>query len=41
RISDSLSQENKQNSKNPQENLKNSNIDKTFKIKWLSEFSWL
>ncbi|CAI2190355.1 5185_t:CDS:2, partial [Funneliformis geosporum] len=41
RISNSSSQKNKQNSKNPQENLKNSNVDKIFKIKWLSEFSWL
>ncbi|CAI2195806.1 4753_t:CDS:2 [Funneliformis geosporum] len=41
RISDSSSQKNEQNSKNPQENLKNSNVDKTFKIKWLSKLSWL
>ena len=44
KINDSLAQENEESEKdpeNPQLDLKNSNYDKTFKIKWLSEFSWL
>jgi Domain of unknown function (DUF4371)/hAT family C-terminal dimerisation region len=41
KISDGLTQENKQNPKNHQRDLKNSNFNKTFKIKWLSEFLWL
>ncbi|GBC07915.1 hypothetical protein RclHR1_07790007 [Rhizophagus clarus] len=41
KISDGLTQEDKQNPKNHQRNLKNSNFNKTFKIKWLSEFPWL
>jgi len=41
RISDGLTQETEQNFKDPQVDLKNPNSNKTFKIKWLSEFSWL
>src|ERR1044072_8924397 len=41
KINDGETQENKKNPENPQMNLKNSNINKTFKVKWLSEFSWL
>jgi hypothetical protein len=41
RINDNLTQENEKNSENPPIDLKNSSINKTFKIKWLSEFSWL
>ncbi|RIA91906.1 hypothetical protein C1645_821361 [Glomus cerebriforme] len=41
KINEPLIQENEQNSENPQVGLKNSNYNKTFKIKWLSEFSWL
>ena len=39
RISDGLTQETEQNFKDPQVDLKNPNSNKTFKIKWLSEFS--
>jgi hypothetical protein len=41
KINVTLIQEDEQNPKNPQVDLKNSNSNKTFKIKWLSEFSWL
>jgi Domain of unknown function (DUF4371)/hAT family C-terminal dimerisation region len=41
KINDTLIQEDEQNPKNPQVDLKNFNSDKTFKTKWLSEFSWL
>ncbi len=41
KISNGLTQEDKQNPENHQIDLKNSNFNKTFKIKWLSEFPWL
>ena len=37
KISNGLTQEDKQNPENHQIDLKNSNFNKTFKIKWLSE----
>ena len=40
KINESLTQKNDQNHENPPKDP-SSNLNKIFKIKWLSEFSWL